>query len=108
MAKKWHKIIFFLVLAISSLLRLGGIYPSFPPYHSDEGMSYAQGISIIKENTLDAHGYTLSLGYPFLIPYINAFFFKFFFIPLSWSIFLFKKIFNIIDGIIKFTIDERD
>src|SRR5258706_8833794 len=100
MAKNWHNILFFAVILLACFLRLRGIYPSYPPYHSDEGMSYEQGISIIRENTLDAHGYSISLGYPFLIPVINAFLFKVVFIPLAWSKFFVTHLTQIVDGVI--------
>lgn len=95
--------LFFLItFVLASLLRLGGIYPGFPPYHPDEGMSYAQGIAIVRENTLNAHGYPLSLAYPNLIPIINSILFKFIFIPISWTAFFAKNLNQIIDGIIHF------
>src|SRR5579864_6065904 len=101
MVKSWHNFLFLGIIILAAFLRFGGIYPSFPPYHPDEGMSYEQGIYIIKENTLDAHGYSLALAYPSLIPIINAFAFKFFFIPLSWTKFFITNIPQIFDGLIK-------
>src|SRR5258708_21945561 len=98
MVKSWHNILVFLIIALAIILRFGGIYPSYPPYHSDEGMSYAQGIYILKEGTIDAHGYSLALGYPFLIPILNALVFKIFFIPIAWSNFLITNVLKILDG----------
>lgn len=108
MAKRLHSILFFLVIFLAIFLRFKGIYPSFPPYHPDEGMSYEQGIYIIKEGTIDAHGYSLALAYPSLIPIINALAFKFFFIPISWDNFFLSNATRIFDGLIKFPLTSAD
>lgn len=88
------------ILLLAAALRFIGIWPGFPPYHPDEGMSYAQGIAILKDG-LDAHGYSLPYAYPSLIPLINAFFFQYFFLPLSWAHFYISHLSNLIDGLIQ-------
>ncbi len=108
MVKNWHNLILPLIIVLSLSLRLIGIFPSYPPYHSDEGMSYSQGIYIIKENNLNAEGYSVRLGYPFLIPYINALSFKLFFIPIAWSKFFITNIPKIIDGILQLPLSKTD
>jgi len=96
------KILLTVIIFISILLRFVGIRPGYPPYHSDEGMSYSQGISIIKENTIDAKGgYSLAYAYPSLIPVINAYFFDFVFLPPYWMIFIFENIGAIVGGSLK-------
>ncbi|MBX4205650.1 glycosyltransferase family 39 protein [Candidatus Microgenomates bacterium] len=94
--------IIFLIIILAVILRFVGIYPGFPPYHSDEGMSYAQGIAIVQEKTLDAHGYPLAYAYPNVVPIINAILFKIIFIPLSWVKFCIVNTQGIVDGIIRF------
>lgn len=106
--KNWHNILFVLLILLACSLRLIGVYPGFPPYHPDEGMSYAQGISIITERNLNANGYNLHLAYPSLIPIINAFFFKIFFIPLSWAKYFIVHVPDIMDGLLKYPFTEEN
>lgn len=98
---KDYRWLLFLILSLAALLRFIGTNPGFPPYHSDEGISYSQGISIIKEGTLDAHGYGLPYAYPAVVPLVNAIFFKFVFIPLAWIGFLLTNFDKIVDGFIR-------
>ncbi len=108
MQKKWSSFFFFAIIVIASILRFGGINNGYPPYHSDEGMSYAQGISMVRENTLDGDGYGLALAYPNVIPLINAIFFKIFFIPFSWVKFYITHIPQVVDGLIKLPLDKNE
>lgn len=88
------------ILIVAAIYRFVGIKPGFPPYHPDEGMSYAQGISIIIEGKFDANGYPLHYAYPYLIPLINFILFKFFFIPISWFWYFISNLGKIADGVI--------
>ncbi|MDO8638517.1 MAG: phospholipid carrier-dependent glycosyltransferase [Candidatus Daviesbacteria bacterium] len=88
--------ILILILTVALLLRFIGAFPGYNRFHSDEGMSYMQGMYIIKEGTLDAHGYSLPYAYPSLIPLINAVFFKLFFLPVTWGLYFLQHIPDII------------
>ena len=96
------------IVLIASVLRFGGIYYSHPPYHADEGMSYAQGIAIVNNNTLDARGYSIPYNYPNVVPLINAIFFKIFFIPIKWVHFWIANAGDVVDGIIKLPLAENE
>lgn len=100
--------VLFLILLVSAILRFSGIRYSYPPYHSDEGISYSQGIYIIKEKTLDARGYSLAYAYPSLVPIINALFFKYIFIPIEWADFWVNNFDKVIDGYIKIPLAKED
>ncbi len=78
-----------LILTVAFLLRFIGTNPGYSQYHSDEGISYSQGIYMILERTLDAHGYALSYNYPTIVPLSNAIFDFFIFIPGSFLIYFF-------------------
>lgn len=93
---------------MATAFRFWGITQGYPPYHSDEGMSYSQGIAIIQEKTLDAHGYTLHYAYPGLIPLLNAVAFKILFIPLAWIGYYLSNAGNFIDGVITFPLADVD
>ena len=94
------KLLFWSILILAFLWRIIGIYPGYP-LHADEGMSYSQGMAMITEKTLDAHGYAYAYAYPNLVPIINALFFKLFFIPLSWFWFFLNRIPELIDGVLQ-------
>lgn len=87
----WNKVktnkLLILILFAAALLRFIGTNPGYSQYHPDEGISYAQGIYMVLDKTLDAHGYALSYGYPTLVPLINAIFDLVFFIPGSFLIY---------------------
>jgi hypothetical protein len=76
-----------LILISAALLRFVGTNPGYSKYHSDEGISYAQGIYMVLEKTLDAHGYAIPYAYPALVPLINAIFDLVLFIPGSFLIY---------------------
>lgn len=96
------------ILIVAALLRFIGIYPSYPPYHSDEGMSYSQGIFMIIENTLDAHGYPLAYAYPNVVPVINALAFKLIFIPASWINFWVSHMGKVLEGYIHIPLTKQE
>ena len=96
------------IVAVALALRFVGISPSYPPYHSDEGMSYGQGISIVNEGTLDAHGYPLAYAYPNMVPLMNAIFFKFVFIPLAWLKFWISNTGALLEGFIHLPLSEQE
>lgn len=109
MLKKWFSLAFLLVImAVAIFLRFGGINHGYPPYHPDEGMSYAQGISIIKEGTLDADGYSLALAYPNVIPLVNALLFKVLFIPAGWLGYYLTHLSQIADGLVSLAPSQEE
>src|SRR3989344_840062 len=91
-----NKIILILILILASYLRFGGAKPGFPPYHSDEGISYSAATSMIKNGNLDP----LRYDYPSLVPDINYIFFRLIFIPLNWTKYYISHIPEILDGIV--------
>lgn len=97
---KYKKLLILSIILIALVLRFIGIVPGYPPYHSDEGMSYSQGINMITENTLDAHGYPLAYAYPNVVPLVNAIFFKAFFLPVSWTSFWIQDFGQVLEGLI--------
>jgi 4-amino-4-deoxy-L-arabinose transferase-like glycosyltransferase len=76
-----------MILIVAAALRFIGTNPGYDQFHSDEGISYSQGIAIILERTLDAHGYALSYNYPTIVPLSNALADVLFFIPGSFLIY---------------------
>ncbi len=86
-----------LILLVAALLRFGGTNPGYSPYHSDEPAIYGSALEMVKNSTLDPGRY----DYPATAMLINAFFYKFFFIPLNWVWFYLTHIVDLIDGIIK-------
>jgi 4-amino-4-deoxy-L-arabinose transferase-like glycosyltransferase len=97
-----HKLLFISILLISIALRFVGISPGYPPYHSDEGISYSSAISMIKNKNLDP----LRYDYPSLVPLTNYIFFENFFIPFSWMSYYARNLGNIIDGFVKLPLPE--
>lgn len=99
----------FLILFVATLIRFIGTNPGYNQFHSDEGMSYAQAVAMIKEGTFDPKfGYALSFAYPSLIPLINLVAFKFLFIPAGWGIYFLKHILQIIDGVVHIPISPLE
>ncbi len=98
----------FLILLFAIALRFIGIYPGFSQYHPDEGMSYGQGITMLRQNSLDVHGYALPLSYPSLIPIINAVLFKVLFIPVAWLKFIATHVPQLADGLIRFPLNKDE
>lgn len=94
------KKILLLVFSLAFLWRFVGINPGYP-MHPDEGMSYSQGMAMLTEKTLDAHGYAYTYAYPNGVPIINAIFFKLFFIPLTWAWFFLNRITQLVDGVLQ-------
>lgn len=92
------------VLLLGSFLRLVGTYPGYPPYHSDEGISYSSAVSMIKNGNLDP----LRYDYPSVTPLSNYIFFKSVFIPASWIKFYIQNVGKIIDGYIKLPLSKVD
>src|SRR3989338_4306473 len=86
--------ILLLILLLSIFLRFSGINPGYPPYHSDEGITYSSAVEMIKNNNLDPERY----DYPIITPLVNYIFFKFFFIPLSWFKYFVLHFPDIMDG----------
>lgn len=83
-SKKINLIIFTFILIIASLLRFIGDYPGYPPYHSDDGITYSAASSMIENGNLDP----LRYDYPSITPLVNYVAYKTFFIPIEWTKFL--------------------
>lgn len=94
--------ILILILIIASLFRLLGTRYGYPPYHSDEGISYFAGISMVRNDNLDP----LRYDYPTTVPLINFVFFKLIFIPIWWLFYYVNSIPQIIDGYLKLPLTE--
>lgn len=94
------KMILPVILILAFFWRFIGIYPGYP-MHPDEGMSYSQGLAMLTEKTLDAHGYAYTYAYPNVVPIVNAFFFKFIFIPLTWVWFFLNRFTQLVDGVLQ-------
>jgi len=106
--RKKNNLFLILILVVAAFLRFGAAYPGHPPYHSDEGISYSQGITIIRKRTLDANGYRLHYAYPGVVPISNAFSFLFIFLPLAWEWFFITNLGNIVDGVLALPLSQTD
>lgn len=93
-----------IVLILAAFLRFSGTKPGYPPYHSDEGISYSAATSMIKNNNLDP----LRYDYPAVVPLVNYIFYKFVFIPVSWVRFYVENFSRIADGFIKLPLVEKE
>lgn len=90
------KVILILILLLSLLLRIVGVYPGYHPNHADEVNFQSQTVNILKTGSLEE----LRYEYPPLPAYINFISAKFIFIPLSWIRFYVENIQKVVDGII--------
>lgn len=93
-----------IIIVLAVLLRLIGIKPGFPPYHSDEGISYSAAVSMIKNGNIDP----LRYDYPAVVPLVNAAVFKSVFIPLYWLKFYVTHFDQISAGLIKLPLSEKE
>lgn len=91
------EVLLFIIILIAGILRFTGINYSYPPYHPDEGITYSSALEMIKNSNLDP----LRYDYPSLVPLVNAFFFKVFFIPLSWIKYYVSNLGPILEGMVK-------
>ncbi len=91
-----RKIILIFILILAGILRLVGIYPGYHPNHSDEVNIYSSTVTMLKEGNFEPMRYE----YGPLPSYINLFFFKTTFIPLSWGRFYIENLGQVIDGTI--------
>ena len=89
-SKKINLVVFSLIILVASILRFVGSNPGYPPYHSDDGISYSAASSMIVNGNLDP----LRYDYPTMTPLTNYIFYKTFFIPLEWSKFLIRNVLN--------------
>jgi 4-amino-4-deoxy-L-arabinose transferase-like glycosyltransferase len=99
-----RRLLFLFILVLAILLRFSGTKPGYPPYHSDEGISYSAAVSMIKNNNLDP----LRYDYPAMVPLVNYLFFKFVFIPANWARFYIENFSQILDGFIKLPLEESE
>lgn len=103
MSKKIVKLWLIIIIILAASLRFIGIKPGFPPYHSDEGISYSAAVSMIKNGNIDP----LRYDYPAVVPLVNAAVFKSVFIPLYWLKFYVTHLDQIIAGLIKLPLSEE-
>ncbi len=85
-----------LIILVAVLLRLIGIYPSFPQDHPDE-WAYGSAIVMIYENNFDPQRYDYPAGQALLL----WVFFKFLFIPVAWVLYFIIHIGDILDGVVR-------
>jgi len=91
-----------LIIVLSVALRFSGTSPGYPPYHSDEGISYSAAVSMIKNGNLDP----LRYDYPSVVPLTNYIAFRTVFIPYSWTKYYLTNLDKIVDGYIRLPMDE--
>lgn len=96
-AKKSNLIILAMIIILAAFLRLKGIVPGYPPYHSDEGISYSSAVSMIKNKNFDP----LRYDYPAVVPLVNVISFESFFLPFSWASFYVRHIPDFLEGTIQ-------
>ncbi len=87
---KVNFIIFAFILIAAAILRFVGDVPGYPPYHSDDGITYSAASSMIVNGNLDP----LRYDYPIITPMVNYIFYNSFFIPLEWSKVYIKNLIN--------------
>ncbi len=92
------------ILLVSAILRFVAVKPGYNPYHGDETAIWGSASVMVKEDTLDPGRY----DYPGTAATINAFFYKFVFIPLSWTKFTLSNFWDIVDGKIKIPLIEKE
>lgn len=97
------KIILLLIVILAISLRFIGAAPGYPPYHSDEGISYSAAVEMIKHNDLDP----LRYDYPAVVPLSNFISFKLLFMPFHWAKFYLTNLGNILDGFLRIPLDEH-
>ncbi|TSC63489.1 MAG: Glycosyl transferase family protein, partial [Microgenomates group bacterium Gr01-1014_93] len=93
-----------LILLIAALLRIGAVYPGFNQYHTDEPAIWGSALNMIRHSTLDPGRY----DYPATTMLINAFFYKFLFIPLGWIWYYLTHFWDLFDGVIKIFPTEKE
>lgn len=89
-SKKINLIILLLILALAVILRFVGSKPGYPPYHSDDGITYSAASSMIVNGNFDP----LRYDYPIMTPLVNYVAYQTFFIPIEWSKFLIRNYLN--------------
>lgn len=100
-SKKINLIFLLLILTLAVVLRFVGSKPGYPPYHSDDGISYSAATSMITNGNLDP----LRYDYPVMTPLVNYFTYQSFFIPLEWSKFLLRNYLNYPVGFLEIPTD---
>lgn len=66
--KSKTSVVFVFIIVIAATLRFSGLQPGYPPYHSDETVSYQGAYGMLTRRNLQPEKY----GYPALIPEMNA------------------------------------
>lgn len=87
-----------LILLIAIILRFIAVYPGYNQYHGDETAIWGSASQMVKLGTFDPGRY----DYPATAILINAFFYKFFFIPVFWVKYYLSNFGQLIDGKIIF------
>jgi 4-amino-4-deoxy-L-arabinose transferase-like glycosyltransferase len=101
-SKKINLLLFSLIILVASILRFVGSNPGYPPYHSDDGISYSAASSMIINGNLDP----LRYDYPIMTPLTNYIVYQSFFIPLEWSKFLVRNTLNYPTGYLEIPKDK--
>lgn len=98
--RSWFKgnYLLILILIVAIVLRFIAVKPGYNQYHGDETAIWGSASQMLKLDTFDPGRY----DYPATAILINAFFYKYFFIPLSWVKYYFTNINSMIDGTVKF------
>ena len=86
-----------LILLMAIILRFIAVMPGYHPYHGDETAIWGSALNMIRQSTLDPGRY----DYPATSIFINAFFFKIFFIPIMWINYYLNHLWDLVDGITK-------
>lgn len=85
------------ILLVAAILRFVAVNPGYNPYHGDETAIWGSALDMIRKSTLDPGRY----DYPATSILINAFFYKFFFVPAGWVWYYLTHFWQLIDGTIK-------
>lgn len=95
----WFKDNFLLIviLLIAIILRFIAVNPGYNPYHGDETAIWGSSIQMVRKDTLDPGRY----DYPATTMLINVFFYKYYFIPVSWVGYYLNNLGEIVDGTVK-------
>lgn len=99
----WKEKILVAILLFALVIRFVGVNPSHNPFHSDEGITYSAATSMVINNDLDP----LRYDYPALVPFINAIFFKFIFIPANLITYYGTHINDYLSGKLDFSFSDK-
>lgn len=89
-SKKVNFVILLSIFVLATILRFVGDKPGYPPYHSDDGITYSAASEMIVNGNFDP----LRYDYPIMTPLTNYIAYQTFFIPIEWSKFLIRNYLN--------------